>query len=283
VVEIIAEIGQNHQGSLDVAKTMIDVAVDCGVDTVKFQKWTIDAIKDDWPYDSPNSFGTTYKEHRRALDFSYAQLNELQFYLYDRHKGDVRFLVSAVDKDAAVGISCLQIQSHDRRVKIPSCRLADKELMVEACRSFHEVIVSTGMWKQEELNIYLGHWLTEIEDPARITVMHCISEYPATRHDLAYIGTLKAMAPWQVGYSGHDVAIDSSLAAVALGATVIEKHFTLCRALKGSDHRASLEPNELRELVRRVRDVEAMLGDGSKHVSQEEYKNREKLVVKCAS
>jgi sialic acid synthase SpsE len=283
-VEIIAEIGQNHQGSIDIAKAMIDIAVDCGVDTVKFQKWTVDAIAEDWEYTGPNSFGRTYKEHRRALDLSYAQLNELQFYLYDRHKGRVRFLVSAVDEDAASGIANLQMLGHDRRIKIPSCRLGDEHLRVVACRDFAEVVLSTGMHSAQEIEYELNEWIHEAGGAERLSVLHCISEYPATRHDLAYIRTIAGMAPWKaVGYSGHDVSIDSSLVAVSLGATIVEKHFTLSRGMKGSDHKASLEPREMKDLVTRIRATEMMFGDGSRVVSDVEWTNREKLMERCAS
>ena len=284
MVEIIAEIGQNHQGSIDLAKTMIDIAVDCGVDTVKFQKWTVDAIADDWEYTSPNSFGRTYKEHRRALDLSYAQLNELQFYIYDCHKGRVRFLVSAVDAQAAVGIANIQMLGHDRRIKIPSCRLSDAALRKASCKDFSEIILSTGMWTFDELEVEMAAWINEAGDPSRLSVLHCISEYPACHHDLRFIQKLSAMADWKaVGYSGHDISIESSVQAVTLGASIIEKHFTMSRSLKGSDHQASLEPHEMKELVTRIRAAECRLGDGQKHVYEGELKNRQKLVVQCAS
>ncbi len=271
MVEVIAEIGQNHQGSIEVAKVMIDIARKCGVDTVKFQKWDIEKVKD-FPYDSPHSFAPTYRKHRKVLDLSIQQLEQLKIYAKD-----MNFLVSAVDAESADKLAYLFWE----RIKVPSCRLRDEKLRRVVSQFYNSVILSVGGWSHEEITTELKLW-ADAMGPEHITVMHCISEYPTDHYDLLYIKTLQQMAPWHsVGFSSHDRRIDSCQLAVSLGATMIEKHFTLSRSLKGTDHAASLEPHEFYQLVQGVRKTGHMLGSGVKQLYPGEMEHREKMTERA--
>jgi len=252
---IVAEIGLNHNGSAIQAHRMIDVAADCGVDAVKFQKREATACLTraalEAPYTGRNSFGATYGEHRAALELPLAEWDILRIHAQDR---GLIFFGSAFDVPSLLAIAPLVAA-----MKIPSCDLTHRDLLRMALETGLPLILSTGMATEEELDRAI-----DTLHPARarrqLVLLHCVSGYPVENADanLRRMEWLRRYAV-PVGYSDHTRGIVISVAAVALGACVIEKHFTLDRVAPGPDHAASLEPEGLRRLVRDIRKVEAAL------------------------
>ena len=272
---IIAEIGINHNGSLDLAKQLIVKAAELGVNAVKFQKRTIEKILTrsalDAPYDNENSYGATYGEHRRHLEFDLAQYRELQ--ATAKQKG-VHFFASAWDEEAVDFLLDLGCPA----LKIASADLTNLALLEYVCRKVNvPILVSTGMAD-----------LAEVEQAVRLLdeyhkdycLMQCTSSYPAAigEVNLEVLRTYQRSFPNAVvGYSGHEDGVSLSLAARVMGAAMIERHFTLNRAMKGNDHAASLGIPGLQKLVSYVRSFEQARGDGVKRVWDSERSVRRKL------
>ncbi|HET6463282.1 MAG TPA: N-acetylneuraminate synthase family protein [Candidatus Krumholzibacteria bacterium] len=282
---IIAEVGQNHNGDMDVARQLIDVAgmpvFDHfsgarlrGVDAVKFTKrdlneeMTSEAANK--PYTSPHAFGATYIEHRRALELSIDQHAELEQYAHARGLEFIETLCSP---------GCLELLS---RVKVDAIKIASRDVtnipLLEALGDLpHRIIVSTGMCTLDELKRAL-QVLSKREK--RIDILHCLSQYPAdyAHINLRSIAFLKKEFPRHViGYSDHSIGIVVPAVAVGLGAEIIEKHITLNHNMKGSDHRASLEPDGLWRVVRDIRNVELSLGKDGKEFDPVVQETRNKL------
>uniref|UniRef100_A0A336MXQ7 CSON008068 protein n=1 Tax=Culicoides sonorensis TaxID=179676 RepID=A0A336MXQ7_CULSO len=251
---IVAEIGQNHQGQMETALQMIKVAKECGADCVKFQKsnlnekFTQDALQR--PYQSPNSFGATYGEHKAFLEFSIEQFEELQSFA---HSINVLFTASAMDEKSylelrSLNVPFIKIGSGDNNNWIMLENITKDDKM--------PLVISTGMQDMKSVQ-KIGDIFRNRKN---IAVLHCISSYPTQANDvyLRFIEVYKNLFPNHViGYSGHEsTPIVISLGAVALGAKIIERHFTLDKKLKGSDHSCSLEPAELSDLVRLIRILE---------------------------
>lgn len=271
---VIAEIGHNHQGDLKKAKEMIRVAAECGVDAVKFQKrdnrHLFTKAMYDKVYDNENSFGKTYGEHREFLEFGREQYTELK---EEAARHNVAFMCTPFDSPSVDFLEQLGIDGY----KIASGDITNLPLLEYVARQGKPVFVSTGACTMEEIHdAYRG--IKAHND--QICLLHAVSSYPANYYDLnlRFVETLRREFPDTViGYSGHDSGILAGSMAYMLGATVLEKHFTLNRSLKGTDHRFSLEPAGMRKQVRDLRRVDEALGDGRKVIYPYEVEFRVKL------
>ena len=273
-IYLIAEIGQNHQGDLSHAIELISKAKECGVDAVKSQKrHTRTLLTDeqyDRPYDTQNSFGPTYGLHRDALELSVEHHQELKNYAESL---GIDYFVSPWDPVSAsqmidIGMSIF---------KIASASITDEETVNTIVSSESSIIMSTGMSSEDEIDRCVG-WL--MKSPAQKIILHCTSTYPSEFCDinLSYLHKLAERYPeFTVGFSGHHRGIAIDIAAAAMGARVIERHFTLDRSQKGSDHSSSLEPSGLLKMARDIRAFEEAIGDGVKRIYDGEMPMREKL------
>lgn len=273
-VFIIAEIGLNHNGSLEQAKQLIDAAKEAGADAVKFQKRsTVDLLTKegrDKPYTSPHAYAETYGEHRDKLEFSEEQYRELIAYSTEK---DVLFFASVWDQPSADLMERLGTDAY----KIPSADLSNLPLLEYVARKGKPVLLSTGMSSEEEIALALE---TMLPLTKKLVLFHCLSLYPAPEDKLniAYQDVLaQKFAPVPVGYSGHEPDLLPTLVAVSRGAVAVERHLTLDRSMKGSDHAASLTPNDLKELVDNIRRIEVILGKPEKILYDELLPLREKL------
>ncbi|MFW7415401.1 N-acetylneuraminate synthase family protein [Demequina sp. SO4-18] len=258
-VYVIAEIGLNHNGDVENAKKLIDVAVDAGAQAVKFQKRTPEISTPDHMKDTPREtpWGTmTYLEYRYKVEFEQDEYSEIDAYCKD--KGVVWF-ASPWDEPSVDFLESMDAVAY----KIASASVTDLDMLRKIAGTGKPVILSTGMSTIEQID-------TAVETLGKddLIILHATSTYPlpADEANLRTIQTLKDRYGVPVGYSGHEPGLQISLAAVALGAVAVERHITLDRTMWGSDHAASLEPQGLRHLVRDIRIIESALGDGVKRV-----------------
>lgn len=283
---IVAEAGVNHNGDLRVAHRLIDVAADAGADRIKFQTFSADLLVTASAGKAGYQERSTGKEESqhamlRRLELSRAMHLELIEHCKSRGIGffSTGFDLSSVRFLAELGADCFKIPSGEV-TNLPYLRLVGSY--------GRRVILSTGMCTLGEIEAVLEVLETSGTPRARITVLHCTTEYPAPIEEvnLRAMLTIRDAFGVAVGYSDHTPGIEVSLAAVALGASVIEKHFTVDRSLPGPDHRASLEPEELAALVRGVRNIERALGSAQKRPTASEAANmsvaRKSLVAACA-
>ena len=277
---VIAEIGHNHQGSVDKAKEMFDVAKRCGADAVKLQKRHNRSLftKDYYfrPYDNDNSFGDTYGEHREALEFGRGEYTELKAHA---EQIGITFFATAFDKPSCEFLADLDMPAY----KIASADIKNTPLLKTVAETGKPVILSTG---GAHLDDVLRAYSTVVELNPNVAVLQCTAAYPADFEDLdlRVIETFREVFPDKViGLSSHDNGISMAVAAYVLGARIIEKHFTLNRAMRGSDHAFSLEPQGLEKMVRDLQRTRVALGDGTKSVrtieSQPVIKMAKKLVA----
>jgi N-acetylneuraminate synthase len=267
---IIAEIGINHNGDLDVAKKMIDAAVHAGVDAVKFQKRTPEVStppeqqkqmrETPWGY-------ITYLDYRYKVEFGEAEYREI-----DRHckeKG-ITWLASVWDEQSVDFLSQFEPPAY----KVPSASLTDHNLLRHVRKTGKPMVISTGMSTTEQIKT-----AADLIGTDNLVVMHCTSTYPCDPEELnlRMIPKLREMFPCPIGYSGHEVGLVPSAVAVALGACMVERHLTLDRAMWGSDQAASVEPSGFERLVKYIRVSEASLGDGVKRVYESELSSLKKL------
>lgn len=256
---VIAEIGVNHNGDVGLAKEMISAAKDSGVDVVKFQTYKAEEVMtDETPLAGYMKDGDkNFLELARRLELSFYQTLELQSYA---NVLGIEFLSSPFDVPSCEFLGTIGM----RRLKIPSGEMVNPFLLRAAAATRLPLIVSTGMATLAEVSRSLDY--LKRHDSGPITLLHCTTQYPAEPR----LSNLRAMASMArefslpIGYSDHTPGIEISLAAVALGATVIEKHFTLDRKLPGPDQSASLEPHEFKALVDGIRNINAALGHGEK-------------------
>ena len=272
---IIAEAGVNHNGDLDLAHRLIDAAVDAGADAVKFQTFRAEAVvtagaaKAAYQKETTGAGGQL--DMLRALELSENAHHALIAHCRDR---GILFASTPFDEASVDLLDGLDVPF----LKIPSGEVTNLPLLRHVAAKGRPVILSTGMSTLDEVRDAAG-WLTDgpraSDRLPALTVLHCVSAYPAPARDinLACIGTLADALGVPAGYSDHSLGIEMPIAAAALGATVIEKHFTMDRTLPGPDHRASLEPAELGEMVRAIRNVEMALGDGVKRPAPSERDN----------
>jgi len=271
---IIAEAGVNHNGDIDIAKQMIDIAAEVGVDYVKFQTFKTEKLVNKAAkkaeYQAKNSGDTddTQFAMLKKLELTGAMHEILIDYCRERN---IRFLSTPFDEDSARYLSSLGIKIG----KIPSGEITNLPFLRTMAACFPELILSTGMSTMEDVEAALQALTNAGAKKENITILHCNTEYPTPFTDV----NLKAMLFIQrktgvrIGYSDHTLGIEVPIAAVALGAVVIEKHFTLDRSLSGPDHKASLEPSELKAMVSAIRNIESSLGSEKKEPSQSERKN----------
>ncbi len=276
---VIAEAGLNHNGSLDMAMRLIDVASVAGVDAVKFQKRTVDKLAIGSVLDAPDDrfpeFGKTYREIREHLEFTLDEYRALK--AYSEAKG-LDFLVTAFDTEAVDFLEELGIDVY----KLASHSLTNPELLDYIARLPKTVILSTGMAELGEIDAAVAAFS---QREATLALMHCVSAYPTppAECNLSMMGVLADRYGLTVGYSGHELGYVPTLVAVVMGAALIERHFTLDKTLPGFDHKMSLSPDELIAMVRDIRQIPAIKGAGRKAVSDTEWITRRKYHVSMAS
>lgn len=271
---LIAEIGINHNGDVNLAKQLIDAASDAGFDAVKFQKRTIDLVYTQEFLDSPreSQWGTTQRDQKEGLEFSESQYREIDDYCKAKN---IKWSASAWDVDAQKFLQQFDCSFN----KVASAMLGHIPLLKLIAAEKKKTFISTGMSTLEELDNVVSIF-READCPFEL--MHCNSTYPMKDEDanLLCIPTLQSRYKCDVGYSGHESSlIKVCTAAVALGATSLERHITLDRTMYGSDQAASIETNALRNFVNTVRAIPAILGTGEKIMSEAEMKTREKLRI----
>jgi N-acetylneuraminate synthase len=268
-VFVIAEIGINHNGDIGVAKRLIDVAVNAGCNAVKFQKRTVDVVYTAEELAAPreNPFGPTNGDLKRGLEFGLEEYRELDKYCSDQK---IDWFLSCWDEGSVDFAEQFDLPCY----KIASASLTDDHLLRHTRKTNKPIILSTGMSSAEEIAHAIG-----VLGSRELVILHATSTYPAQYDEL----NLRVI-PWlakeygvPVGYSGHETGLASTVAAVALGAQVVERHITLDRSMWGSDQAASLEPSGLAKLVRDIRLVESSLGDGKKVVYEREIPVMKKL------
>ena len=278
---IIAEAGVNHNGDINIAKRLVDEAKKAGADIVKFQTFVPELLS------SKKTKMANYQKKNlgeedsqlnmlRKLALSFDSFVELSDYC---KKIGIKFLSTPFDLQSISFLDNLQ-----DIWKIPSGEITNYPYLVEIAKTNKPVILSTGMCSMEEieesLNVLIDH------GSEKISILHCNTQYPTPYCDvnLKAMNTLKDKFGVKVGYSDHTLGIEVPIAAVALGAEIIEKHFTLDRSMDGPDHKASLEPKELADMVRAIRNIEKALGDGEKRVTESERANlsvaRKSIVAK---
>ena len=269
---IIAEVGLNHQGDMAIAKKLVDIAVAAGADCVKFQKRSLENLykKDVLEHPENQERGLQYSiSHVVKCELSEDDMRELQ--RYSTEKG-VDFICTPWDEESLHFLSTLNVPAY----KVGSPDMFNLPLMRAMIPLKKPMIVSTGMSFVSEIDQVIK-FLNE--NNAQCILLHCKSTYPAAFYDLNlnFLKTLQEKSRYPIGYSGHEQGISVSVAAVALGARVIEKHITLDKNMPGPDHRASLEPEEFVALVREIRSVEQALGEATRYPSRGEFLNRENL------
>jgi N,N'-diacetyllegionaminate synthase len=282
---LIAEAGVNHNGDINLARQLVDVAAEAGADWVKFQTFSADRLV------TKNAEKAEYQaQFSDEGESQYEMLRGLEL-THDMHEAliehcascGIQFFSTGFDRESIdllveLGLKCF---------KIPSGEVTNLPYLRHIGQHGKPVILSTGMTTLDEIEVALDVLERAGTPRERITVLHCNTEYPTPMADvnLRAMLTIRDAFNVQVGYSDHTLGIEVAIAAVALGARVIEKHFTLDRNLPGPDHKASLEPDELKSMVVSIRNIERAMGDGIKRPSSSEAKNkpvaRKSLVAKC--
>jgi N-acetylneuraminate synthase len=266
---IIAEIGINHNGNLEQALQLIAAAKEAGCNAIKFQKRTVDDVyaADELAKPRESVFGHTNGDLKRGLEFGLSEYTAIDSYCKSL---DMDWFASCWDREAVDFIARFRPPFY----KIASANLTDDELLAHTRAQGTPIILSTGMSTLEQID-----HAVEVLGTKDLTLLHCMSAYPAYNDELNLLVIPKLYKRYKlpVGYSGHELGTVTTVAAVALGACMVERHITLSRDLWGSDQAASLEPEELKELVRDIRFVEAALGDGVKRVYEREIPIMQKL------
>jgi N-acetylneuraminate synthase len=267
---IIAEIGINHNGDINTAKRLIDAAVLAGCDAVKFQKRTpeicVPTAQRDVLRETPWGM-MTYLEYKTRIEFGKSEYAEIRRYCAEK---PITWFASAWDIPSVEFLEEFDPPCY----KIASATITNDDLVSSINATGRPVILSTGMSTMEEVRAAV-----ELIAPDRLLLAHCTSTYPCPPEEinLRMIGTLQSEFDCPVGYSGHEVGLQTTLAAVVLGASFVERHITLDRAMWGTDQAASVEPHGMARLIRDIRTVEKALGDGVKRVFDSELGVRNKL------
>jgi N-acetylneuraminate synthase len=275
---LIAEIGINHNGSLEIAKKLIDAAVDAGMDAVKFQKRTVEKVYTREFLDSPREspWGNTQRDQKMGLEFGLEEYREIDRYC---RQAGIAWSASAWDLDAQRFLQLFDIPFN----KIASAMLGHKPLLQEIAAEKRKTFISIGMATLDEIDRVVDLF-RKADCPFEL--MHCNSTYPMKESDanLQCIPMLKERYGCPVGYSGHESTLTRvCVAAVALGATSVERHITLDRAMYGSDQAASIQAHSLRSFVDTVRKVPDMMGSGLKEITPDEMAVRKKLRVEVSA
>ena len=274
---VIAEAGLNHNGSLNIAKDLIEVAYRAGADAVKFQKRTVNLLATKEYLDKEDlrfpSFGKTYGEIRSFLEFNENQYRELREISKSKN---LDFIVTPFDIQALEFLKKIKIDKY----KLASHSLTNLDLLKEMSKVNEEIILSTGMSEIDEVDRAISIFKNN-----NLSLLHCVSSYPTPLNEcnLDMIKFLKERYKVKVGYSGHEIGYLPSLAAVSVGAEIIERHFTLDNKLEGFDHKISLEPKELKEMIKSIRDIEECFQNKPKKISETEMITRNKYHVSMVS
>lgn len=280
---VIAEAGVNHNGDMSLAKKMVDVAAAVGVDCIKFQTFRAESLvsktaaKADYQIENTGA-SESQLDMIRKLELSYDNFRQLQHYCAQK---DILFLSTPFDLESIDFLESIGIPFW----KIPSGEITNYPYLVRIAKIGQDIVLSTGMSELSEISAAVK--LLRENGCGKITLLHCNTEYPTPFEDvnLSAIRHLRQEFGLDVGYSDHTCGIEISIAAAAMGACIIEKHFTLDKNMPGPDHKASLNPEELAEMVRSIRNVEKAMGDGKKRPSPSELKNkdiaRKSIVASC--
>ena len=284
---IIAEAGVNHNGSLDLAKQLVKKAYESGVDYVKFRTFKSEKVvsknakKADYQIENTSKKEESQLEMVKKLELSYDDHQILIAYCKEL---GIKFFSTAFDFDSIDYLHSLNLGLW----KIPSGEVTNYPFLKRIAAYNEKTILSTGMCDMEDVRAAVSALYKNGLSKENLILLHCNTEYPTPFEDvnLKAMDALRKEFGVEVGYSDHTKGIEVPIAAVALGATVIEKHFTLDRNMEGPDHKASLEPDELKAMVNAIRNIEkAISGDGTKHVSNSELKNiaiaRKSIVAAC--
>ncbi len=271
---IIAEAGVNHNGKIDLAKKLVDVAKEAGADFVKFQTFKASKLvsktarKADYQIKNINDGDDSQYQMLKKLELTEEMHDALIKYCKEKEIG---FLSTAFDIESADYLKSIGINLF----KVPSGEITNYPLLKKIAEIADEVILSTGMCNMSEIEAALKVITNNGIPKNKVTILHCNTDYPTPMKDvnLNAMNSIKEHLGTSVGYSDHTEGIEIPIAAVAMGAECIEKHFTLDKTLPGPDHVASLEPDELIEMVKSIRNIEKALGDGVKKPSPSESKN----------
>ncbi len=284
---IIAEAGVNHNGSIEFAKQLVDKAVEAGVDYIKFQTFkasklvTKAAKQAEYQQRNIGKEGDSQYQMLKKLELSHEDHKVL--IAYCKEKG-IKFFSTAFDMESIEYLHSLNLGLW----KIPSGEITNYPYLKKIAQYNEPTIISTGMCELSDIESAFLALTKNGLDKENITILHCNTEYPTPYEDVNLRAMLEIGEKFGVtfGYSDHTQGIEVPIAAVALGASIIEKHFTLNRNLPGPDHKASLEPNELKDMVQSIRHIEKALGGGHKTISPSERKNiaiaRKSIVAACS-
>ena len=283
-VLVIAEAGVNHNGSLELAIKLVDKAKACGADIVKFQTAQLNSLVSKHAqmaqYQKENTGNEeSQKDMLKKLLLSYEDFKELSRYCAEVR---IEFLSTPFDIESIRFLDELGVNIW----KIPSGEVTNLPYLIEIAKTKKEIILSTGMCTMEEVKDALR--VLRENGAEDISLLHCTTEYPAPYADvnLSAMKTMEKEFGLPVGYSDHTQGIEVPVAAVAMGATIIEKHFTLDKNMEGPDHKASLEPDELAQMIAAIRNIEQAIGTGEKVPAESEIKNkavaRKSIVAKCS-
>lgn len=266
---VIAEIGINHNGRVDLAKQLIDMAVVAGCDAVKFQKRTIDVVytQEELAKERPSVFGNTNGDLKRGLEFGFEEYSILDEYCKSR---GILWFASCWDEQSVDFME----QFNPPCYKIASASLTDDNLLRHTKATGKPILLSTGMSSMEQIE-----HAVEILGLDNLVIYHCVSTYPSDNEEvnLEVIRTFREKFDCPIGYSGHERGLPPSVLAAALGANSVERHITVDRTLWGSDHAASLEPGGLFRMVRDIRQIPILMGDGVKKIYDKELTIIQKL------
>jgi N,N'-diacetyllegionaminate synthase len=272
-VFIIAEVGVNHNGSLESAKQLVDVAKDCGADAVKFQTFKAATLVTKVAKQAGYQTTNTGKQESQFDMLKRLELSEQAHHELVAHcqKQQIEFMSTPFDLQSIQFLNRLGVE----RFKIPSGEITNYPYLKMVGAFNKEIVLSTGMATLADIEAALNSLIESGTDKHKITILHATTDYPTQMPDvnLMAMQTIAQAFKVKVGYSDHTPGIEVPIAAVALGASIIEKHFTLDKNLPGPDHKASLEPDELKAMVKAMRNIEIALGDGIKRPSASEQKN----------
>lgn len=280
-VYIIAEAGVNHNGSFDLACRLVDAAKEAGVDCIKFQTFKsenlVSRTAQKAEYQKATTGDSSQQNMLKKLELSFADFSRLKEYC---ERKEICFLSTPFDFDSIDFLNSIEMPFW----KVPSGEVTNLPYLLALAKTGKPVVMSTGMCTLQEIREAID--VLKANGTKEIKLLHCNTEYPTPFEDvnLKAMQTMHSEFQLEVGYSDHTKGIEVPIAAVALGATIIEKHFTLDRNMEGPDHKASLEPQELAEMVRSIRNIEKTLGNGEKTPSPSEQKNiavaRKSIVAK---
>ena len=252
---IIAEIGINHNGSLDIAKKLIDIAKESGCDAVKFQKRTIEIVYDQKTLDSPREspWGKTQRDQKEGIEFSEREYDEIDNYC---KKKNIEWFASAWDLESLKFLDKYKFKNH----KIASAMITNEEFLLSVAKRKIHTFISTGMSNISDVDKAVKIFR---DNDCDFTLMHTVSTYPCKEEELHLINIINLREKYKckVGYSGHEVSPGPSIIAVSLGAEALERHITLDRSMYGSDQSASLEKGGLKLMIDYVRKIPVVVGD----------------------